>query len=155
MNAKACFAVVALSCAPLSLAGSKAAYPEEKVARFVIEQLDVTSLPSAFQPKKGKGKRTFADYGFTPLVLNENDAVVASATGAEKLTITVLERKSSGIYVCVALSGEENGEAKAQSVVRLKRESPDTLLKGRESFREFPACPALGTGDTDGDGNAG
>jgi hypothetical protein len=138
----------------LSFAGSKAAYPKEKVTRFVIEQLDVRSLSSAFQLEKVKGKRTFADYGFTPLALNDNDAVVASATGTEKLIITVLQQKSSGIYICIAEPEEENSVAKTQSVIVLKRNDPSALLKARESSRKVPTCPTIGAGDGTGDVNA-
>src|SRR5258707_801917 len=63
MKTKVLLAVVALSYAPLGVAGNKAVYPNEKVAEFVIEKLDVTSLPSTFRPKKEKGKKTFADDG--------------------------------------------------------------------------------------------
>jgi len=36
------------------------AYPKEKVAEFVVEKLDVTSIPSAIRPKREKGKRRSA-----------------------------------------------------------------------------------------------
>jgi hypothetical protein len=52
MKINVLLAVVALSYPPLGVAGNKAEYPNEKVAEFVIEKLDVTSLPSAFRPKK-------------------------------------------------------------------------------------------------------
>jgi hypothetical protein len=54
-------AVSALAYAPLALAGGRAAYPSEKVAAFVVEKLDATSLPSAIRPRKEKGKKTLAD----------------------------------------------------------------------------------------------
>ena len=101
MNTKLVLALAALSCAPLAVAGNEAAYPKEKVAAFVVEKMDLTSLPSAFRPKKEKGKKTFADYGFTAKTVNENEAVVEAAGGATRLAIKVLEQKPSGIYVCV------------------------------------------------------
>src|SRR5580692_7511560 len=52
MNTKFVLALAALSYAPLVVAGNEAAYPKEKVAAFVVEKLDLTSLPSAFRPKK-------------------------------------------------------------------------------------------------------
>jgi hypothetical protein len=148
MRIKAVLAIVALSYAPLGVAGNKAEYPNEKVAEFVIEKLDVTSLPSTFRPKKEKGKKTFADYGFTVQTVDENEAVLESAGGVRRLAIKVLEQKSSGIYVCVAEPGESGGQAKTQSVLVLKRNEPSALLKGRESFREFAACPAVGGSDS-------
>ena len=136
-------ALAALSYAPLVVAGNEAAYPKEKVAAFVVEKMDLTSLPSAFRPKKEKGKKTLADYGFTAQTVNENEAVI-EAGGVRRLAINVLEQKSSGIYVCVAEPEENGSQAKAQSVILLKRKDSNALLKGRESFREFAACPVIG-----------
>jgi hypothetical protein len=148
MKTKVLLAVVALSYAPLGIAGNKAEYPTEKVAEFVIEKLDVTSLPSVFRPKKEKGKKTFADYGFTAQTVGENEAVIESAGGARKLAIKVLDQRSSGIYVCVAEPEEKGGPAKTQSVILLKRKDANALLKGRESWREFAACAVIGGSDS-------
>jgi hypothetical protein len=147
MKTKVLLAVVALSYSPLVVAGNEAAYPKEKVAAFVVEKLDLTSLPSEFRPKKEKGKKTLEDYGFIAQRIAENEAIIEAASGVRRLTIKVLDQKSSGIYVCVTEPGENGGDAKAQSVVLLKRKNPNALLKGRESFREFAACPAIGGSD--------
>jgi hypothetical protein len=144
MKTKVLLAVVALSYAPLGMAGNKAEYPNKKVAEFVIEKLDVTSLPSALRPKKEKGKKTFADYGFTVQMVDENEAVIEAAGGMRKLSIKVLDQKSSGIYVCVAEPAENGGPAKTQSVILLKRKDSNALLRGRESWQEFAKCPAIG-----------
>jgi hypothetical protein len=148
MKAKAVLVIVVLSCAPLGVAGNKAEYPNEKVAQFAIEKLDVTSLPSTFRPKKEKGKKTFADYWFSAQTVDENEAVIEAAGGVKRLAIKILDQKSSGIYVCVAEPGEKGGQAKTQSVLLLKRNDPSALLKGRESFREFAACPVIGGSDS-------
>ena len=148
MKTKAVLAIVALSYAPLGLAGNKAEYPNDKVAEFVVEKLDVTSLPSMLRPKKEKGKKTFADYGFTVQTVSENEAVIEAAGGVRRLAIKVLDQRSSGIYVCVAEPGENGSQAKTQSVLVLKRNDPSALLKGRESFREFAACPVIGGSDS-------
>ena len=151
MKIKVMFAVAALACPLLAIAGPKLAYPTEKVAAFVVEKLDVTSLPSAIRPKKEKGKKTFADYGYTAQKVEENEAVMAAMDGARKLSIKVLDQKPSGIYVCVAEPGQNGGEARTQSVVLLKMKDPNSLLKGRESFREFASCPVIGTSDSTAD----
>jgi len=148
MKAKLLLAIVAPSYSPLVVAGDEAAYPKEKVAAFVVEKLDLTSLPSAFRPKKEKGKKTFADYGLTAQTVDENEAVIEAAVGVKKLTIKVLDQKSSGIYACVAEPGENGGAARTQSVILLKRKDANALLKGRESFREFAACPVIGGSDS-------
>jgi hypothetical protein len=148
MKNKAVLAMVALSYASLGVAGNKAEYPNDKVAEFVVEKLDVTSLPSTFRPKKEKGKKTFADYGFTARKMDENEAIIETAGGVRKLAIKVLDQKSSGIYVCVAEPRENGGSAKTQSAILLKRKNANALLKGRESFREFAACPVVGGSDS-------
>jgi hypothetical protein len=142
MRTKILLAVAALAYAPVGLAGNKAAYPTEKVAAFVAEKLDLTSLPSTFRPKKQKGKRTSADYGFTAQMVSDNEAMIESASGDKRLAITILDQTSSGIYACVA------EPAKLQSVIVLKRKDASALLKARESWREFAACPVIGGSDS-------
>ncbi len=148
MKTTTLLAAAALAYAPLGLAGNKAAYPTEKVAAFVAEKLDLTSLPSTFQLKKEKGKKTIADYGFTAQMVSENEAVIQAASGGKKFAITILDQKSSGIYVCVAEPGENGGAAKMQSVIFVKRKDANGLLKARESWREFAACPVIGGSDS-------
>lgn len=143
MKTKVVLALAALSYAPLTIAGDKAAYPTEKVAQFIVEKLDITSLPAAIRPKKEKGKKTFADYGFTTQQVDEREATIqAGVTG--KLSIKVLDQRSSGIYACITQSGQSAGQTKMQSVVFLKRNDSNALLKGRESWREFSSCPVVG-----------
>jgi hypothetical protein len=148
MKTKLLLLVVVLSYAPLVVAGDEAAYPKEKVAAFVVEKLDLTSLPSAFRPKKEKGKKTIADYGFTAQTVNESKAVIEATGGVRRLSIEVLDQKPSGIYVCVVEPGENGRQAKTQSVILLKRKDSSALLKGHESFREFAACPVIGGSDS-------
>ena len=156
MRAKVLLAIVALSYSPFMMVANEAVYPKEKVAAFVVEKLDLTSLASAFRPKKEKGKKTLADYGFTAQRIDENEAII-EAGAVRKLAIQILDQNSSGIYVCVAELGENGGDTKAQSVVLLKRKNPNALLKGRESFREFSACPVIDGSDfvtsSNGDGD--
>ena len=155
MKIKVVLAFAALSCAPVTEAGDKAAYPTENVAEFIVEKLDVTSLPDAIRPKKEKGKKTFADYGFTMQGVNEGEATIRSEGGARKLSIKVLDQRSSGIYVCVTEPGPNAGQAKRQTVVLLKRNDSKALLKGRESWREFASCPVVGAAGKDSEVSAG
>jgi hypothetical protein len=155
MKTKILLAVVAMSYAPLGVAGNKAEYPSEKVGEFVIEKLDVTSLPRAFRPKKEKGKKTFADYGFMAQRVDENETIIEAPGGVRKLTIKVLDQNSSGIYVCVAQPAENGGQAKMQSVILLKRKESSALLKVHLSFREFAACPEIGGSDSSGNSYGG
>jgi hypothetical protein len=80
--------------------------------------------------------------------VDENEAVIEAAGGIRRLSIKVLDQKSTGVYVCVAEPGENGDQAKTQSVHLLKRNEPSTLLKGRESFQEFAACPVIGGSDS-------
>ena len=154
MKMKIAFAVAALAYAPLAFAGGKAAYPSEKVAEFVIDKLDVTSLPSAIRRKKEKGKKTLADYGYTARTVEENEAIVEVPGGAKQLSLKVLDQGSSGIYACIAEPGQTGGETRMQSVVLLKRKDSNGLLKGHASWREFASCPVIGGSDNDSTANA-
>jgi hypothetical protein len=138
----------ALSCAPLAAANNNTAYPGEKVAEFVVAKPDLNSLPPAFRPRKDKGKKTFADYGFKAQTVNESEAIVEAPSGGKGLRIKVLDQNPSGIYVCIAEPGQNKAETKTQNVVLLKRKGPNSPLKGRESFREFAACPVIGGSDS-------
>jgi hypothetical protein len=155
MKTKVVLALAALSYAPLTVAGDKVVYPKERVAEFIVEKLDVTSLPAAIRPKKEKGKKTFADYGFTAQGVDEGEAIVWAASGGRKLSIKVLDQRSSGIYVCIAEPGQTSAQAKMQTVVLLKRNDSNTLLKGRESWREFASCPVIGAAEKDSEVSAG
>src|SRR5437879_4081631 len=148
MKNKILLALLALSCAPLVMGRTKAAYPSENVATFVVDKLDLTSLPSAFRPKKEKGKKTLADYGFQSQTVDENNARFTAPGGAKTLAITVLEHNSGGIYVCLAGSVPNGDQVKTQSVIRLKWKDSDELLKGSATFREFAACSAVGADDS-------
>lgn len=86
---KLIFVAPGLACASLAAAGDKPAYPNENVAQVVLEKLDVTSVPSAFRPKKEKGKRTFADYGFKAQKVEEKNAIIETAGGLKRLVIKV------------------------------------------------------------------
>jgi hypothetical protein len=146
VKTKVLLAVLFLSYVPLGVAGNKADYPNEKVAEFVINKLDVTSLPSGFWSKKVKGKKTIADYGFTAQTLNDNEVVIET-DGVRKLAIKILEQKSSGIYVCIGTPGVNEGDTKTQSMLLLKMKDSNALLKGRELFQESAACPVIGGND--------
>jgi hypothetical protein len=154
MKTRVVLALVALSCASLTVAGDKDVYPRERVAEFIVEKLDVTSLPAAIRPKKDKGKKTFADYGFTAQGADEGETLIQAPGGARKLAIKVLDQGSSGIYVCVTEPGQIAGHAKLQTVVLLKRNAPNALLRGRESWREFASCPVVGAADKDSEVSA-
>jgi hypothetical protein len=155
MKTKLVLVLAALCYAPQTVAGDKDVYPKERITEFIVEKLDVTSLPAALRPKKEKGKKTFADYGFTAQGMDETETIIQGAGGTKKLSIKVLDQRSSGIYVCITEPGQIAGQAKMQSVVLLKRNGPNTLLKGRESWREFAACPVVGAAEKSPEESAG
>jgi len=141
--------VMALACVPVALAGNSVPYPKEKLAEFVVEKLDVTTLPSAIRPKRVKGKKTFGDYGYVTRQLDEKEALVEAAPGGSQINIRILEQKASGIYVCVEGPGQDASSENFQRVFLLKLKNADGLLKGRESWKEFASCPAIGGAESD------
>ena len=156
MKTKVLLAVVAMSYSPLVVARNEAAYPKEKVAAFVVEKSGFDFTPVSVPAEEGKRKED--TYGLR--IHSAEDGRKRShhrgAGSSEEVgEIKVLDQKSSGIYVCVAEPGENGGDTKAQSVVLLKRKNPNSLLRGRESFREFSACPGIGGSDfpTSSDGD--
>ena len=152
MNFKidACLAVAAVACAGTALLAKETPYPSEKVAAFVVEKLDVTSLPAPYRPKKQKGRKTLTDYGYTVQKLNETEAFVEEATSTNKLSIKILHEGPGGIYACIA--DGTAGDSKTQSVILLKRKSSTELLKRRETWKEFQSCPTIGGDDTNSAG---
>ena len=145
---KLLYGAVVLAFAPFVVAGNDAVYPTEKVAAFVFEKVDVTSLPSAIRPKPLKGKKTFSDYGYTARELGEKNALLEPPQGGSKISIQVLETQRSGIYVCVN-SHTANKSGEFQRVFLLKLQNGNGLLRGREAWKEFDACPVMGGGDQD------
>jgi hypothetical protein len=145
--------MIALASASVALANNTASYPKDKVTKYVVENLDVTTLPSGIRPKSDHRKKTFNDYGYVTSSLDENQAVVATPAGMQ-INIKILEQKSSEIYVCVAGTGENASNGKIQRVFLLKVRNSGSLLKGRESWKEFDACPVIGGTDHDSTADA-
>ena len=139
--------VFALAFAPLALAGNDATYPTEKIAAFVFEKVDVATLPSAVRPKLVKSKKTFGDYGYVAREVDEKKALLDPPPGAAKVSIEVLEARKSGIFVC--LNSQTSGKSGAQFQRVLLLKLKNGLLKGRETWQEFDACPLIGGGDQD------
>jgi len=141
---KLLYGAIVLACAPLVLAGNDAVYPTKKIASFVIEKVDVTSLPCALRPKREKGKKTFGDYGYVARELDERKALLDPPQGVSQISIEVLEAQKSGIYVCMNGQSQKESGARFQRVFLLKLKSANALLKGRETWKEFDSCPAIG-----------
>jgi hypothetical protein len=143
--------VLALAFAPLAWAGNDAAYPTEKLAAFVLEKVDVATLPSAIRPKLVKSKKTFGDYGYVAREVDEKKALLDPPQGAAKVSIEVLEARKSGIFVCLNSQTPGKSGRQFQRVLLLKLKNG--LLKGRETWKEFDACPVIGGTDQDASGS--
>ena len=74
------FLLVWMPLAP-ALAENDKAYPREKLAEFVVDKLDVTSMAVAIQPKREKGKKTFGDYGYVTRKLDANEVLLEAPQG--------------------------------------------------------------------------
>ena len=143
------YGAIVLACTPLLLVGNDAVYPTEKIASFVIEKVDITTLPSALRPKREKGKKTFGDYGYVARELDDKKALLDPPQGASQISIEVLEAQKSGIYVCMNSQSQNESSARFQRVFLLKLKSPNALLKGRETWKEFDSCPVIGDAGED------
>lgn len=141
-------AIAAITCATVALPAKDTPYPSEKLAAFVVDKLDVTSLPTAYRPKKQKGKKTLTDYGYVVQKLDETEALVEETGGTRKLSIKILQESPTGIYTCLAQANRDGQDPETQSVILLKRKDSDDLLKGRETWREFKSCPVIGENDS-------
>jgi len=141
-----CGAVV-LACGPLLLVGKDAVYPTEKIAAFVFEKVDVTTLPSAIRPKPVKSKKTFGDYGYVGREIDGKKALLDPPQGAPQVSIDVLQAQKSGIYVCVNSQSAGESHDRFQRVLLLKLKNG--LLKGGETWKEFDSCPVIGGADKD------
>jgi hypothetical protein len=146
---KLLYGAIVLSCAPLALAGNDAVYPSEKIAAFVFEKVDITTLPSTIRPKAVKGKKTFGDYGYVARELDEKKALLDPPQEASQVSIDVLEAEKSGIYVCVNNQSAGESHDRFQRVLLLKLKLKNGLLQGRETWKEFDSCPVIGGGDKD------
>ena len=140
--------MIALATASVAVANNTASYPKGEVTKLVVEKLDITTLPSGIRPRRDHSKKTFSDYGYTASSLDENQAVVVTPEGTQ-INIQLLEQKSSEAYVCVAAPGGNASSGKIQRVFLVKLKNSDSLLKGRESWKEFDACPVMGGTDHD------
>ncbi len=144
---KLLYGVIGFAFAPLVFAGNDVAYPTEKVAAFVLEKVDVASLPSAIRPKLVKSKKTFGDYGYVTREVDEKKVLLDPPQGAAKVSIEVLEAQKSGIFVCLNSQTSGKSGAQFQRVLLLKLKGG--FLKGRETWKEFDSCPVIGGGGQD------
>jgi len=149
------YGLLALACVPVALARNNAAIPSEKLAEFVVEKLDVTTLPSSIRPKLEKKKKTFSDYGYAARRVDEKEALVEATPGGAQINIRILQQKASAIYVCVQGPGQNASSGQIQRVFLLKLKNADGLLKGRESWKEFSGCPAIGADPASAGGSYG
>jgi hypothetical protein len=146
---KVLWGLIVLTCASLALAKNNAAYPMQKVAEFLVEKLDITTLPAEIQPKPERGKKTFEDYGYVTRKLGEKGVLLEAPHKGSQIAIRVLEQTAHGIYVCVDAQGLNRRNGRFQRMRLLERKNASELLQGRESWKEIDGCPAIGGLDTD------
>jgi len=146
---KVLWGLIVLTCASLALAKNNAAYPMQKVAEFLVEKLDITTLPAEIQPKPERGKKTFEDYGYVTRKLGEKGVLLEAPHKGSQIAIRVLEQTAHGIYVCVDAQGLNRHNDRFQRMRLLERKNASELLQGRESWKEIDGCPAIGGLDTD------
>jgi hypothetical protein len=148
---KVFYGAMGLACVPAMVAATDNPYPKERVAEFVVERLDVTTLPPAIRPKPQKGKKTFAEYGYVTQQIGDKEAVLEVTPKTSQINIRVLDQESAGIFVCVEGQTKDTS-SRIQRVYLLRMKGANTLLKARESWREFDGCPVLGSVDAETSG---
>jgi hypothetical protein len=84
--------VIVLTCVSFALARNDAAYPLEKAAEFLVEKLDVTTLPPEIEPRPEKGKKTFGDYGYVTRKSDEKGVLLEAPHKGSQIAIRVLEQ---------------------------------------------------------------
>jgi len=146
---KVLWGLIVLTCASLALAKNNAAYPMQKVAEFLVEKLDITTLPAEIQPKPERGKKTFEDYGYVTRKLDEKGVLLEAPHKGSQIAIRVLEQTAHGIYVCVDAQGLNTRNGRFQRMRLLERKDASELLQSRQSWKEADGCPAIGGLDTD------
>jgi len=134
---------------------SLAVYAGDKDSGLVLEKLDITSLPSAYRPKKEKGKKTFADYGYTIENRADSNLAIKTPDGAQSLSMRILDDRGTEAYACIAESATNGGDPKVQSVIRLRKKGADALWKARESSKEFASCPEIGENEPEANSYGG
>jgi len=114
---KLLYGAVVLACAPFVVAGNDAVYPTKKVAAFVFEKVDLTSLPSAIRPKPVRGKKTFSDYGYVAGELGEKSSLLEPPQGASKISIEVFgSTEIWDLRMCEQSNDEQNRRAVPTSI---------------------------------------
>lgn len=136
--------LVAFACASGALANDAPPYPRARVAEFVVETLDATSLPSPFRPKQKGGGKTLTNDGYTVETLGENEAMLKAPGKAANISIRILEESEKGIYACMTTEARSFLEPEEQRVMLLRRKNSSALLNARPSWREFDSCPVIG-----------
>ena len=141
--------LIVLTCVAFALARDGAAYPQQKVAEFLVERLDITTFPPEIQPKPEKGKKTFEDYGYVTRRLDEKGVLLEAPHKGSQIEIRVLEQTAHGTYVCVDAQGLNTRNGRFQRMRLLERKDASELLQSRHSWKKADGCPAIGGLDTD------
>jgi hypothetical protein len=119
-------------------------YPSQGIARFVVENLDVTSFPSSIGPRREKGKIYFKDYGLVEKTVTESAAELAEKGGGWRFSIKVLEHSKSGILICLEDQATNGGTYHTQTVLSLRRETDKGPLRAEKRDVTHKDCPVFG-----------
>jgi len=115
---------------------------KQKIARQVIARLDVTSFPNSIGPRRQKGKKTFADYGFKRVTMTRNGADLIQAFGDNDdwlMSIEVLRASSSEILICLQDKAENGGTYNSVEPISV-RVGHQRLWRGVPLKHSVPGC---------------
>jgi hypothetical protein len=110
---------------------------------YLIAHLDVTSFPSSIHPRSSAGKRTFADYGFFPVMMSSDEAVLETTEHDWRFEVHILGSNQNTITVCLHDQAMNGGSYDAQQILLIRSTEGSTYLTG-ETFRaRDKRCPAF------------
>ena len=109
----------------------------------VAAMIDVTSFPNSIESRRDEGLTTFADYGFTDIVLVDRTVELYEDDRSWMFGITVLNESDDQVVLCVldtALGGPTYHTQDAMAF----QAGDDGHLVTTGVKMEDPACPHIG-----------
>jgi hypothetical protein len=109
----------------------------------VAGKIDVTSFPNSIEPRGQEGLRTFADYGFSEIVLVDRTVELYEPDRSWMFGITVLGASPDRLLLCVLDMALGGPTYHAQAALEF-RAGDDGLLVATGGTIDDPACPHIG-----------
>jgi hypothetical protein len=131
--------------AMLGLVAASARAAELTDATSVLRKLDLSSFANSTGPRRGPGKKTPEQYGFTRSEVTDGVSLLAEAGGDWSLRLRILRQRPGRLLVCFEDKAHNGGSYDAQSLLLLTLDK-DGLYKAKEqpARADCPARPGQG-----------